>query len=48
MTYDTLRGVSFEGVAEIHDDPDSIFKVGVSVWGAITAPTQTTSSLRST
>ncbi len=26
MTYDTLRGVSFEGVAEIVDDPDTIFQ----------------------
>ena len=32
QTYDTLRGVSFEGVAEIVDDPDAIFRVGVSVW----------------
>jgi PPOX class probable F420-dependent enzyme len=32
MTYDTLRGASLEGVAEIVDDPDTIFKVGVSVW----------------
>ena len=31
-TYDTLRGVSFEGTAEIVDDPDAIFRVGVSVW----------------
>src|ERR1700692_4446392 len=28
-TYDTLRGVSFEGTAEIVDDPDAIFRVGV-------------------
>src|SRR3954453_18110139 len=26
-TYDTLRGVSFEGTAEIVDDPDAIFRV---------------------
>jgi PPOX class probable F420-dependent enzyme len=32
LTYDTLRGVSFEGTAEIVEDPDTIFKVGVSVW----------------
>lgn len=31
-TYDTLRGTSFEGVAEIIDDPETIFRVGVSVW----------------
>ncbi len=37
-TYDTLRGVSFEGVAEIVDDPDAIFRVGVSVWERYTGP----------
>lgn len=37
-TYDTLRGVSFEGVAEIIDDPDTIFRVGVSVWERYTGP----------
>ena len=37
-TYDTLRGVSFEGTAEIVDDPDSNFRVGVSVWERYTAP----------
>src|ERR1700739_4994058 len=30
-TYDTLRGVSFEGVAEILDYPDVSHRVGVSV-----------------
>ena len=38
MTYDTLMGVSFEGTAEIHDDPDTIFKVGVSVWERYNGP----------
>jgi hypothetical protein len=38
MTYDSLAGVSFEGVAEIHDDPDTIFKVGVSVWERYNGP----------
>lgn len=38
MTYDSLRGVTFEGVAEIHDDPDTIFKVGVSVWERYNGP----------
>lgn len=38
MTYDTLRGVSFEGVAEIHDDPETIFAVGVSVWERYNGP----------
>src|SRR6185437_2279451 len=37
-TYDTLRGVSFEEVAEIVDDPDTIFRVGVSVWERYTGP----------
>ena len=37
-TYDTLRGVSFEGTAEIIDDPDAIFRVGVSVWERYTGP----------
>ncbi|MCG5433693.1 PPOX class F420-dependent oxidoreductase [Mycobacterium sp. MYCO198283] len=38
QTYDTLRGVSFEGTAEIVDDPDVIFAVGVSVWERYTGP----------
>ncbi len=38
MTYDSLRGVTFEGTAEIHDDPDTIFKVGVSVWERYNGP----------
>lgn len=37
-TYDTLRGVSFEGTAEVIDDPDAIFRVGVSVWERYTGP----------
>jgi PPOX class probable F420-dependent enzyme len=37
-TYDSLRGVSFEGVAEIVEDPDTIFKVGVSVWERYNGP----------
>ncbi|UMB68053.1 PPOX class F420-dependent oxidoreductase [Mycobacterium paraterrae] len=37
-TYDTLRGVSFEGFAEIVDEPDAIFRVGVSVWERYTGP----------
>jgi PPOX class probable F420-dependent enzyme len=32
LTYDTLRGVSFEGRAEIVDDADALWQVGVSVW----------------
>ena len=38
MTYDSLRGVAFEGAAEIHDDPDTIFAVGVSVWERYNGP----------
>jgi hypothetical protein len=38
MTYDSLRGVSFEGVAEILDDPETIFRVGVSVWERYNGP----------
>ena len=38
MTYDSLRGVSFEGVAAIHHDPDTIFAVGVSVWERYNGP----------
>jgi len=37
-TYDSLRGVSVEGVAEIHDDPATIFRVGVSVWERYNGP----------
>jgi PPOX class probable F420-dependent enzyme len=37
-TYDTLRGVSFEGRAEIVDDPAVCFSVGVSVWERYTGP----------
>ncbi|MGV9681039.1 PPOX class F420-dependent oxidoreductase [Nocardia sp. NPDC003482] len=37
-SYDQLRGVSIEGRAEIVDDPDALFRVGVSVWERYTAP----------
>jgi PPOX class probable F420-dependent enzyme len=37
-SYDTLRGVSFEGTAEIVTDPETIFGVGVSVWERYTGP----------
>jgi PPOX class probable F420-dependent enzyme len=37
-TYDTLRGVSFEGTAEIVEDPEAIFRVGISVWERYTGP----------
>ncbi|MBF6329256.1 pyridoxamine 5'-phosphate oxidase family protein [Nocardia transvalensis] len=37
-SYDQLRGVSIEGHAEIVDDPDALFRVGVSVWERYTGP----------
>lgn len=37
-TYDQLRGVSLEGTAEIIDDPERLFAVGVSVWERYTGP----------
>ena len=37
-TYDTLRGVSFEGRGVIVDDPDAIWAVGVNVWERYTGP----------
>ncbi|TQM31326.1 pyridoxamine 5'-phosphate oxidase family protein [Nocardia bhagyanarayanae] len=38
QTYDQLRGVSIEGRAEIIDDPEKLFAVGVSVWERYTGP----------
>ncbi|MGV9819731.1 pyridoxamine 5'-phosphate oxidase family protein [Nocardia xishanensis] len=38
QTYDQLRGVSIEGHAEIIDDPERLFAVGVSVWERYTGP----------
>ncbi|WP_040693500.1 pyridoxamine 5'-phosphate oxidase family protein [Nocardia vinacea] len=38
QTYDQLRGVSIEGHAEVIDDPDKLFAVGVSVWERYTGP----------
>lgn len=32
LTYDRLRGVALEGTAEIVDDPDTLLRVGISVW----------------
>lgn len=37
-TYDQLHGVSIEGRAEIVEDPEALFKVGVSVWERYTGP----------
>jgi PPOX class probable F420-dependent enzyme len=38
QTYDTLRGVSIYGKAEIVDDPETILRVGISVWERYTGP----------
>ncbi len=38
LTYDSLRGVSFEGTAEITEDPDRLWDVGVSVWERYNGP----------
>lgn len=37
-TYDTLRGVSIDGTAEVVDDPDALWKVGVDIWERCTGP----------
>ncbi|MGW5374352.1 PPOX class F420-dependent oxidoreductase [Nocardia sp. NPDC003999] len=37
-TYEQLRGVSIEGRAEIIDDAEKLFAVGVSVWERYTGP----------
>lgn len=37
-TYDTLKGVSFEGTATVVDDADALWAVGVSVWERYTGP----------
>lgn len=37
-TYDTLRGVSFEGRAVVVDDAEALWRVGVSVWDRYTGP----------
>lgn len=37
-TYDQLRGISIEGHAEIVEDAEALFKVGVSVWERYTGP----------
>lgn len=38
LTYDTLRGVSLEGHGVIVEDPDDLWKVGISVWERYTGP----------
>jgi PPOX class probable F420-dependent enzyme len=37
-TYDTLRGVSLEGTAEIVEDPDLLWQVGVNIWERYNGP----------
>jgi PPOX class probable F420-dependent enzyme len=38
LTYDRLRGVSLEGRAEIVNDPDALWRVGVNVWERYNGP----------
>lgn len=38
LTYDKLRGVSLDGTAEIVDDPEKLWEVGVSLWERNTGP----------
>jgi PPOX class probable F420-dependent enzyme len=38
QSYDTLRGVSIDGRAEIVDDPETNLRVGKSVWERYTGP----------
>jgi PPOX class probable F420-dependent enzyme len=38
QTYDTLKGVSFEGRAEVVDDADALWQVGVSIWERYNGP----------
>jgi PPOX class probable F420-dependent enzyme len=38
LGYDTLRGVAIEGSAEIVDDPESLLRVGISVWERYNGP----------
>jgi len=37
-TYDTLRGVSIDGTAELTEDPELMFKAGVSIYNRYNAP----------
>lgn len=38
LTYDKLRGVSIEGRAEVIDDPDALWRVGVDIWERYNGP----------
>ena len=37
-TYEELRGVAIEGTAEVIDDADLLWKIGVSIWERYYAP----------
>ena len=37
-TYDSLKGVSFEGHGVVVDDADALWQVGVSIWERYTGP----------
>jgi len=36
--YDELRGVAIEGRAEVSDDPDLLWRIGVAVWERYSGP----------
>lgn len=36
--YDELRGVAIEGRAEVTDDPDLLWRIGVGIWERYTGP----------
>ncbi|MEO0493812.1 MAG: PPOX class F420-dependent oxidoreductase [Actinomycetota bacterium] len=38
LTYDALRGVALEGTAEIVEDPDALWALGVNVWERYNGP----------
>jgi PPOX class probable F420-dependent enzyme len=38
MTYEELRGVAIEGTAEVIDDADLLWRIGVSIWERYYAP----------
>jgi len=37
-TYEDLRGVSIEGTAEVSEDPDLLWRIGVDIWERYYAP----------
>lgn len=38
LTYDALQGVAIEGTAEIVEDPDALWAVGVNMWERYNGP----------